>query len=405
MGALGSATPGNFTSAATKRISFAPKSISPEIIDKNLPASMPVKRGSIPASPVPSKVRKSLLRTPSAYEPLKELNESSDSRRSSSIGASGSRKRKESPRKSKSLSPKKTIVKSAHSEVVNNENLFETAVNASAIESQMSARKFITPRRSRVSIRTESPDSSLDSISVFLTPEGKTPATAKVARSTVTSAVKVTKQSPQNMSIRDNNSSSVSGKKISPASAIKRSPMQKSDSKNPSKVASPMAISPLTKKNIVSRGSVAPTPRTTNMRVELLKKTVKSSTTAADSTQKGATKKMNPEGRKSTLMGKKVASSKTPGSMTWADIAKKRLTPKIAGNGQRVVSKLIKGKRSIKIRPRQKKVRKLSHQVSLSLYFFKKSCWLKSKPAFSTKYFLTKDQIDVRFFSLSKIGT
>ena len=363
---------------------------------------MPVKRGSIPASPVPSKVRKSLLRTPSAYEPLKELNESSDSRRSSSIGASGSRKRKESPRKSKSLSPKKTIVKSAHSEVVNNENLFETAVNASAIESQMSARKFITPRRSRVSIKTESPDSSLDSISVFLTPEGKTPATAKVARSTVTSAVKVTKQSPQNLSIRDN--SSVSGKKISPASAIKRSPMQKSDSKNPSKVASPMAISPLTKKNIVSRGSVAPTPRTTNMRVELLKKTVKSSTTAADSTQKGATKKMNPEGRKSTLMGKKVASSKTPGSMTWADIAKKRLTPKIAGNGQRVVSKLIKGKRSIKIRPRQKKVRKLSQQVSLSLYFLlKKTCLLKSKPAFSTKYFFTKDQIDVRFFQYQRL--
>ena len=124
-----------------KRISFVAKAISPEIIDKNLPASQPVKRGLIPASSVPNKVRKSLLRTPVAYEPLRELNESKEGR-SSSVGASyGSGKTlSETAGKSNSVSPSN---KSARKPGIKDENI--NTLNASGIENTLTQRKVIKP--------------------------------------------------------------------------------------------------------------------------------------------------------------------------------------------------------------------------------------------------------------------
>ena len=170
-----------------KRISFAAKAISPEIIDKTLPASQPVKRGLIPASPVLSKVRKSLLRTPVAYEPQRELNESKEGR-SSSVGASyGSGKTiSETAGKSNSVSPSN---KSARKPGIKVENI--NTLNASGIENTLTQRKVIKPhRRSRVSICTGSPDSSLDSITVFLTSDGRTPASSKLVQASTKSKLR-----------------------------------------------------------------------------------------------------------------------------------------------------------------------------------------------------------------------
>ena len=347
-----------------KRISFAAKAISPEIIDKNLPASQPVKRGSIPASPVPSKVRKSLLRTPGTCEPLRELNESNEGR-SSSVGVnSSSAKRKSEPaRKSKSVSPHS---KKLARKLVNDENV-DTSLDASGIENSLAQRKIITPnRRSRVSIRTDSPDSSLDSITVFLTPDGRTPAANKV----VPASIKSKFQTPWMSNVKGLPKVSPKDPKVptpksqNPSPGNKKSPQGQIANASPAKQT---PLSPMTKKSLVARSSVAPTPRATNMRVELLKKTLNKSEMVGRKSLNGngpvRPKSAKAEGRKSTLMGKKVVLGKTPGSMSWADIAKKRLTPKAKMTPQAVVSKIIKGKRTFKVRTKPAK-RNVVHQVS-----------------------------------------
>ena len=117
-------------------------------------------------------------------------------------------------------------------------------------------------------------------------------------------------------------------------------------------------VSPMTKKTLLARSSIAPTPRITNMRVELLKKTLnKPAMVEPMGSIDVAPKSAKIAGRKSSLVDKKEIVANKSGQTSWADIAKKKLTSK------RVVSKIIKGKRTFKLRAKPAK-RNVFHQVN-----------------------------------------
>ena len=368
----------NMNVNAKKRISFAP-GVSPEIFDKTLPASMPIKKGSVPASPVPTRARKSLLRTPSAqkFSPLHETN-AKGNRRSRSLShspMSANKSKISTPASEKvittsekrtsfvpseqvgieNVSPKSDIASGKNSKPlapmrnVSNKKPLSSVANNMPLNasSPFTSRNILTARRSRAStVATDSPDSSLDSITDFLTPEP-----SKQIKSLSTSAVK---------SVDD-----------------KSSEYKTPDSEKPiAKASNVSTVSPGTRKIFLARSSTTPAPRN-SLRVGLLKKTIPKTQVTPKGTPQ-ANKKENERKsvlvRKSTLMGKTIGSKNTPKAApkSWADVAKKRLTPKPKKTGPAVVTRIVNGK--IKSTVRVKRRVQSFGTVSFTIEVFVTTC-------------------------------